>query len=94
MPVKQPTHPTRHETKTSESGSNTKGTLTTELDGNETERFITRRDQSKIGTTEQIRGESSELGLGKDAIRVKFHETIQLLRSKLPVEIDDGPNGD
>ena len=38
-------------------------------------------------------GEGSELGLGVDTIRVKFHEAIQLLRGELPVEIDDGSNG-
>ena len=43
--------------------------------------------------TEQIWGEGSELGLGVDMIRVKFHEAIQLLRGELPVEIDDGSNG-
>ena len=50
-------------------------------------------NQGKIGTAEQIWGESSELGLGVDAIRVKLHEAIQFLRGELPVEINDGSNG-
>ena len=85
-------HPARHETKTTKLRSNTESTLTTELDSNKTKRFIARGNQDKVGTTEQIWGKSSELGLGVDAIRVKFHETLQLLRGELPVKIDTGPN--
>ena len=82
-----------HETKTTKSRTNTESTLTTKLNRDEAERFITRGNQDKIGTAEQIWGEGSELGLGVDTIRVKFHEAIQLLRGELPVEIDDGANG-
>ena len=82
-----------HETKTTKSRTNTESTLTTERNRDEAERFITRGNQDKIGTAEQIWGEGSELGLGVDTIRVKFHEAIQLLRGELPVEIDDGSNG-
>ena len=67
---RQSTHPTRHETKTTKSRTSTKNTLMTELDSDKTERFITRRDQGEIGSTKQIRRESSELGLGINTIGV------------------------
>jgi hypothetical protein len=88
--VSRPAYPTRHETKTTESRTDTKSTLTTELNSHETERFIMRRDQREVGSTEQVRRKSSELGLGEDAIREKFHEASQLRRGELSVEIDDG----
>ena len=90
--ARQFTHPTRHETKTTKPRPNTESALTTEFDRDETKRFITRRNQGKVGSTEQIWGESSELGLRVDAIRIKLHETIQLLRGELPVKIDHGSN--
>ena len=91
-PVRQSTHPTRHETKTTEPRANTESTLTTELDRDKTKRFITRGNQGKVGSTEQIWGKGSELGFGVDAIRVELHETFQLLCGELPVKIDDGSN--
>jgi hypothetical protein len=87
------TNPTRHETETTETTSNTKSTLTTEFDGDQTEWFITGWDEGKVSTTEQVRWEGSELGLGEDAIREHFHETGKLLRSEPAVKIDDRSDG-
>lgn len=49
------THPTRHQTETSKSRTDTKCTLTTELDSHQTERLITRGNQREVGATEQVR---------------------------------------
>ena len=57
------TYPTRHETETTETRTDTKGTLTTELDGDKTKRFITRWDQSGVGAAKRVWGKGSELGL-------------------------------
>ena len=92
--AKKITYPTRHETETTKTGTNTKSTLPTELDSDETERLITRGDKREIGTTEQVRRESSELGLGVDTIRVQFHETRQFLSGESTVQINDGTDGD
>ena len=92
--AKKTTYPTRHETETTKTGTNTKSTLPTELDGDETERFITRRDKSEVGTTEQVRRKSRELGLRVDAIGVELHETVQLLSGETTVKINDGTDGD
>ena len=56
-------YPTRHETKTTKMKANTKITLTAEFDSDKTEWFITRGDQSKVSTAEQIRWQSSKLRL-------------------------------
>ena len=87
------TYPTGHETETTETRTDTEGTFTTELDGDETERFITRRDKSEVGTTEQVRRKSRELGLRVDAIGVELHETVQLLSGETTVKINDGTDG-
>ena len=71
-----------------------KGTFTTEFDGNETEQFITRLDKREVGTTEQVRRKSSELGLGVDTIRVELHETVKLLGGEPTVKINDGTDSD
>ena len=92
--LKQETHPTRHQTETTETGTDTESTLPTELDSDETERLITRGDKREIGTTEQVRRESSELGLGVDTIRVQFHETRQFLSSESTVQINNGSDTD
>ena len=86
--------PAGHETETTETRTDTEGTLTTELDSNETERLVTRRDQGKVGTGEQIRRQGSELGLGVDAVGVHLHETGELLGGETTVEINDGTDTD
>ena len=91
--AKQLAYPTRHETKTTKSRSNTESALTTELDSDETKRLITRGNQGEICSTEQIWRESGELGLREDAIGVKLHEAGQLLRGELSIKVDDGSNG-
>ena len=88
------TYPTRHQTETTETRTNTKSTLPTELDSDETEGLITRGDESEIGTTEQVRRESSELRLGVDTIRVQFHKTRQFLSGESTVQINDGTDSD
>lgn len=88
------TYPTRHQTETTETRTDTKGTLTTELDSDETERLITRRDESEVGTTEQVRRQGGELGLGVDTIGVHLHETAELLGSEPTVQVDDGTDSD
>ena len=92
--IEKNSYPTGHETETTETRTDTEGTLTTELDGDETERFITRRDKSEVGTTEQVRRKSRELGLRVDAIGVELHETVQLLSGETTVKINDGTDGD
>ena len=88
------TYPTRHETETTETRADTKSTLTTELDGDETERLVTRRDERKVRTAEQVRRERSKLGLRVHAVGVHLHETGELLGGETTVEIDDGTDGD
>lgn len=87
------TYPTRHKTKTTETRTDTEGTLTTELDSDQTERLVTRRDQSEIGTAEQVRRKRSELGLRVHTVRVQLHQASKLLRSEPTVEINDGTDG-
>jgi hypothetical protein len=88
------TYPTRHQTETSETRTNTKGTFTTELDSYQTERLVTRRDQSKVGTAEQIWRQGCELGLGVDTIGIEFHETVELLGSESTIKINNRTDGD
>ena len=88
------TYPTGHQTKTTETRTNTESTLTTELDSDETERLITRRDKRKVSTTEQVRREGRELRLGEHAVGVHLHETGELLGGETTVEIDDGTDSD
>ena len=88
------TYPTGHETKTTETRADTESTLTTELDGDETERLVTRRDEREVRTAEQVRRERSELGLRVHAVGVHLHEARELLSGETTVEIDDGADGD
>lgn len=88
------THPTRHQSETSEAGTDTESTLSTELDSDETERFITRWDQSEVSTAEKVRREGSELRLRIDTIGVNLHQTGELLRSETTVKINDGADTD
>jgi len=88
------TYPTRHKAETTKSRTDTKGTLTTELDSDEPERLVTRGDQSEVSPTEQVWRQSGELRLGEDAIRVHFHQPCQLFGSKTSIEIDNGANAD
>src|SRR5690348_7836119 len=55
------THPTRHQTETTETRADTERTLPTKLDRHQPERFVTRRDESEIGATEQVRWQGCEL---------------------------------
>ena len=84
------THPTGHETETTKTRTNTESTLPTELDSDKTKRLITRRDESEVRTAEKVRGQSSELRLREDTIRVKLHQARQLLSRKASVKINDG----
>ena len=88
------THPTGHETETTKTRTDTKSTLSAELDSDKTERLITRRDKSEVRTAEQVRRQSSELGLREDTIRVELHQARQFLRSEASVKIDDGTDTD
>ena len=88
------TYPTGHETETTETRTDTEGTLTTELDGDETERLIARRDKRKVSTAEQVRREGRELRFGEHAVGIHLHETGELLGGETTVEIDDGTDGD
>ena len=92
--MRRQTHSTRHKTETTETRSDTERTLTTELDSDETERLITGRDEREVGTTEQVRRERCELGLGEDAIRVELHETVKLLGGETTIKINDGTDSD
>ena len=84
------TYPTGHETETTETRTDTEGTLTTELDGDETERLITRRDEGEVGTAEQVRRQSSELRLRVNPVGVELHQPRKLFRGEATVKIDDG----
>lgn len=88
------THPTRHQTETTKTTTNTEGTLTTELNRDQTERLITRGNQSEISTAEQVRRQGSELRLGVHPVGVHLHKTCELLSSEATVEINDGTDGD
>lgn len=88
------THPTRHQTETTKTTTNTEGTLTTELNRDQTERLITRGNQSEISTAEQVRRQGSELRLGVYPVGVHLHKTCELLSSEATVKINDGADGD
>jgi len=79
------TYPAGHEAEPSETTTNTQCTFPAELDSHETEGLVTRRDESKVSTTEQIRGKGCKLGFGVHAIRVELHETSQFLRRESTV---------
>jgi len=86
--------PSRHETKTSKTSSDSERSLPSELDGDQSERLVSRRDQRKVGSREEVRRERGELGLREDLLRVHFHESGELLCGESSVEIDDGSDGD
>jgi hypothetical protein len=67
---KEETHPSWHETKTSEPRPDSQSSLSSELDGDETEGLISRGDEGKVGAREDIRREGGELGLGEDSVGV------------------------
>lgn len=85
--------PSGHLTETTDAGTNTQGSLSSELDGNQTEGLISGGDQSELSTTEDVGRESSKLGLREDTSGVEFHELAQLQRGELAVEINNGTNG-
>lgn len=86
------THPTRHQAKTTKTRTNPKSSLSAELHSDETERFITGRDESEISSAEQIRRQCGELWLGVDTVGIKLHETRELLSSEPSIQIDDRPD--
>jgi hypothetical protein len=88
------TDPSGHETETSQPGADTERTLAAELDGDETERLVARRDQRKVGAREDVGRQGGELGLGEDAVRVHLHEPGKLLGCEAAVEVDDGADAD
>ena len=88
------TYPTRHETKTTKSTTDTQGTLATELDGDKTEWLITGRNQCEVGATEKIRGKGGEFRLGVHTIWIEFHQACQFLRREAAVKINDGADTD
>lgn len=83
------THPSRHQPKTTESTTNTKGTLPPEFDSDQSKRFITGRNQSKISTTKQIRRQRSKLRFRENTIRVHLHQPRKFLRSEPTIKIND-----
>ena len=88
------TYPSRHQAQTSQPASDTEGTLSSELDSDETERLISRRNQSKVGTTKQVRRQCSEFGFGVHPFRMELHETGELFRGESTVKINNRANAD
>ena len=88
------THPSRHETQSSKASSNTKCSLATELDGDQTEWLVARRDERKVGSAEDVRGEGSELRLREHAVGVHLHKAGKFVGGEDSVKIDDGADGD
>ena len=54
----------------------TNGTVTTELDGDETERFILGGDRSEVTPAGQVWRQSNGLGLGEDAIGIHIPDVM------------------
>jgi len=88
------TYPTRHETETTESGTDTKGTLTTEFNSDKTERLITGGDQCEVSPAEQVWRKGGKLGLGEDAVGVHLHQSCQFLSSETSIEVNDRADTD
>ena len=65
-----------------------------ELDGYKTEWLVTGGDQSEVGSTEQVRRKSSELGLGEDVIRIQFHQPCQFFRGETTIKINHRADAD
>jgi len=86
--------PSRHETETSQTSSDSESSLPSELDSDQSERLVSRRDQGEVGSREEVRRERRELGLREDLLWVHFHEPGELLCGESTVEIDDGSDGD
>jgi hypothetical protein len=89
MTAERYAHPARHQTKTTQSTSDTQGTFSAKFYRNKTEGFITRRDESKVSTTKQIGWQGRELWLRKDTVGIHLHKPGKLLRSEAAVQVND-----
>lgn len=86
------THPSWHQTETTQSTTHTQRTLSPKLNSDQSKGFVTRRNQREISPAKQIRWQCRKLGLGVHTIGIHLHQPRQLLGSETAIQVNDGAN--